>query len=320
MGRNMSSKPEVSIIICTRNRADDLRQTLTSLAEVCVPDGIAAELLIVDNASTDNTAQVVRECVLPNMPVRSVFEPRSGLCRARNIGMAAAAGRVLLFTDDDLRFPPDWIAGMAGPILRTEADAVAGGVRFAPHLERSWMTAQHRAWLAGTDDILPHSPSRMVGANMAFGRHVLEKVPAFDTELGAGALGPGDESLFSFQLLGARYRLVSAFETPVEHHFDPARLSPDTFRIVARRTGRGLAYLHYHWWHRDVTVPRLRLWKSRLLLSACPRDWPYAEGLSPREMHQLLWVGYFEQMLRERSRPRQYDQFGWIKRQNAVTE
>jgi hypothetical protein len=128
---------------------------------------------------------------------------------------------MILFTDDDVRPPEDWIDGMCEPILLGKAQAVAGGVRIAPKLHRPWMEALHRGWLASTEGIDPAAPYTMFGANMGFSREVLSKVPAFDTELGPGALGFGDEMLFSWQLLEAGYQIHGALDVAVEHHFEP---------------------------------------------------------------------------------------------------
>ena len=91
----MSSPLEVSIIICTRSRAEDLRQTLAALAGLCVPDDMPCELLIVDNGSTDDTAQVVQDCAISTMPVRYVYEKTPGKGYAYNAGLVAAQGRAL---------------------------------------------------------------------------------------------------------------------------------------------------------------------------------------------------------------------------------
>src|SRR5688572_15573077 len=205
------SRPNVSILICTRDRADDLRQTLDAIGQVRVREEITAEVIVIDNASADQTSNVANRAILANaIPVRCVTESRPGKGYAYNRGMAAARGDVLLFTDDDVRPPTDWIEGMCGPILRGEADAVAGGVRLAPHLERPWLTDFLRVWVACTDGIDSDHPTSMVGANMAFSRKVLERVPAFDPELGPGALGFDDEAMFAWQLLEAGYRLLAA--------------------------------------------------------------------------------------------------------------
>lgn len=308
----------VSIIICTCNRAAFLHPTLESLARLCVPEEMPIELLVADNGSTDDTAEVVQSCRLPNMEVRYLREKRRGQCYARNTGIAAARGKVILFTDDDVRPPREWIAGMSGPILDGTADAVAGGVRIAPHLERPWMTTQHRAWLAGTDDLDPAAPTRMVGANMAFGRHVLARVPAFDVELGPGALGFCDETLFSRQLRQAGYTIAGALDVAVEHHFDPARLSRSAFQSMADKQGRSLAYFAYHWEHMTMTVPRLRLEYARAK-SACHGRLARGrqgemEGMTSSEMARFQRIAFVKQYLAERRRPHQYEKFGLVKR------
>src|SRR5206468_1126302 len=124
--RSRERMASVSIIICTRDRAAHLRQTLESIARVRIPDGWQLELIVVDNASVDETAQVIRECRMPGMPVRYLHEPRRGKGHALNTGIAAARGEILLLTDDDVRPGRDWIGAMCEPILAGKADAVGG--------------------------------------------------------------------------------------------------------------------------------------------------------------------------------------------------
>ena len=118
----------VSIIISTRNRADSLRETLASLKTVMVPADTAVELIVVDNASTDRTPQVIGAFNPSHISLRYVRESRPGLSRSRNAGLAASAGDIVLFTDDDVRAPGNWIDGMCRKITTGDADAVAGGV------------------------------------------------------------------------------------------------------------------------------------------------------------------------------------------------
>jgi len=310
----------ISIIICTYNRADDLRQTLAAVAQVCVPEQMPTELLVVDNASTDVTAEVVASCHLPNMPVRYIHEPRRGKGYAYNTGMAAARGEVFLFTDDDVRPPKNWIEGMCGPILRGEADAVAGGVTIAPHLERAWFSPTQRGWLAE----LKHprwermSQAFLVGANMAFSRNVLEKVPAFDPELGPGATGFGDDGLFGLQLQGAGFSVYATPEANVEHHFAEDRLLRRNFLSIAQRMGRTDAYLAHHWQHRPITLPHLRLvkhWLHLTLLRIIKRKECHSvEGMPAWEMVLLQKVSLYRQYLIERKRLRTYKKHGLVKR------
>ena len=106
---------------------------------------------------------------------------------ARNTGMAAARGEVLLWTDDDVRPGRTWIEAMCRPILDRRADAVAGRIKLPDYLERPWLRPWHRVCLAV--DAPTTGDFDLIGANMAFARRVLEKVPAFDVEIGVGAWG-----------------------------------------------------------------------------------------------------------------------------------
>jgi hypothetical protein len=81
----------ISVVICTWNRADELRTTLDSLTQLVIPAGCVWELVVVDNGSTDETNTVIAEFEA-RLPVRSLFEPELGLSRARNRGAAAARG------------------------------------------------------------------------------------------------------------------------------------------------------------------------------------------------------------------------------------
>ena len=105
---------DISVIICSYNREDSLRKTLTRLCDLEIPPHLSWELLLVDNNSTDGTRQVC-ESFIPKLPVRYLFEPLQGVNRARNRAVAEAAGQLLLFTDDDVNMDRNWIAAFASP-------------------------------------------------------------------------------------------------------------------------------------------------------------------------------------------------------------
>jgi glycosyltransferase involved in cell wall biosynthesis len=298
-----------SIIICTYNRADILRETLASLASLEVPADLPCELIIVDNDSTDHTQSVVRSSNQFSMPVRYIREQRSGQSHARNTGMRSANGSIILFTDDDVRPPHDWIGQMCGPILAGTADAVAGGVAMAPHLKRPWMSRLHREWLASTEDFSANDRIEMVGANMAFSRGVLESVSGFDVELGPGALGYGDDTLFSLQLRAAGFRVLPAWDVKVEHHFQVSRLSRSAFFEAAKKRGRTAAYLQHHWEHGEFACPYRaigRLVHHLAYSRQIGTDRETRMPVSPAEL-ELVRLAYGKQYyLSERRRPRAY--------------
>lgn len=307
---------KASIIIVTRNRAEDLRQTLEAMRQVHVPDGFQAELLVVDNGSTDHTAQVASSVPIPQLQVRYELEKEPGQCRGRNRGLACAKGDIILFTDDDVRPPADWLPGMCDPIIGGKADAVAGGVRIAPHLIRPWMTRTHRSWLASSEWLEPGSPKSMVGANMAFSREVLRRIPGFDVEVGPGASGFGDDGLFASQLLAAGYRIHDGMDVSIEHHFEPSRLKRESWLNAARRRGESLAYLGHHWEHWGYRWGRPRLLVASLKLSAWRSKHRHEireEGCSEEEMGLVQHCAMIHRHVREHGRPRKYHKHGLVK-------
>ena len=304
----------ISVVICTRDRADFLRETLASIAEVKVPEAEVAELVIVDNGSTDHTQDVVERCALgPFESIRCIEEKRPGLSHARNTAVVATEGEIVLFTDDDVRVPTNWISGMIEPIRAGRADAVAGGVELAPHLQRPWQEKYPglTSPLACTRNISSDDPERMVGANMALAREVLEQVPPFDTNLGAGSqLGMGEETLLAYQIKDEGFRLVVAFDVSVEHHCHPDRLLRDSYLEYAEKIGRSQAYIDYHWYKKPVDTLRLcaglvRRY-ARLVMMRMVRyeELQALEGIPEWEFQLLFRIYYRRQLLTQRRRNR----------------
>jgi GT2 family glycosyltransferase len=180
------------------------------------------------------------------------------------------------------------------------------------------MTPTHRAWLASTEWLNQSDQSEMVGANMAFRSSVLNRVPAFDPELGPGASGFGDDSLFSWQLVEAGFRLVKRLDVAVVHHFDPSRLSRSSFLDQAASRGRTRAYLAHHWEHEVIRAPRASQFKRSMRLAqqrSIPRNrWRYAEGMPDWEMALVRDIHFYRRYLSERTRERCYAKRGLVKK------
>jgi glycosyltransferase involved in cell wall biosynthesis len=303
-------------------------KVLSSLERVDVPEGFDAELVVVDNGSTDGTSDVLASATLSNMQLRTVSEPRAGAGHARNAALEAARGDILFFTDDDMRLPEDWITGLAAPILTGDADAVVGKVVIPQDHMRPWMEPFHRTALASTEALVDEDRLILFGGSMAMHRRVLERVPAFDTELGPGTeVGALEDTLFSLQLRVAGFKLVSAFDIVAEHHFDLEKLTRASFLRAAASRGRAISYIRYHWdhaprytwthrrhvwqfWRNEHVVLAKRLFELRMLRILRRADCTGAEGIARWEFNLVNHINQIRQFLRDRKRSRNYPKYG----------
>jgi GT2 family glycosyltransferase len=122
-GGNSLEARSASIIIPTFNGASRIASCLESLAKQTA--GRNVEILVVDDGSTDNTANVVRGF----SSARLISQANAGPASARNRGALEAQGKILLFTDDDCVPQPDWLEAMLGPFQDLEVVGAKGVYR-----------------------------------------------------------------------------------------------------------------------------------------------------------------------------------------------
>ena len=264
MNKAALDKPiDVSILIPTRDRCDHLKATLEHLGRAAVPAGWRVELLVVDNGSSDDTKAVAMAAHLPNLEVRYLYDGRKGKSHAFETGLAAVfGGRAVLFTDDDVHVPANWIEAMCAPIFEGRADAVQGGVKIAPHLERPWLKGVLRIWAASVEDPV-RPPQGLVGANMATSREAIAIAGPFDLRLGPGASGYFEDTVFGWAVERAGLKILYLPAVAVEHNFDPDRLQISAFMAAARRMAISRALVD-----RDTDPERPRPPISALLAQA----------------------------------------------------
>lgn len=202
----------VSVVVCTRDRSEILGNCLRRLAEIAYP---AVEFLIVDNASSsDATRRIVDSFAATDERFRYVSEPRPGLSRARNRGLALARGVYIGYTDDDVSVDPGWIDGLVrGFRRRPDVACVTGLVCTASIVSAAEVYFDARAsyWSARcepmlfdlTDDerhgpLYPYAGFVGAGANTGFDVAFLRDLGGFDETLGVGTRTRGGEDLDLF--------------------------------------------------------------------------------------------------------------------------
>ena len=172
--RLLAQAPRVSVVVCTYNGGRTLEQCLRSLMALSYPN---YEVIVVDDGSTDDTQTILERF----RRVRSIHQPNQGLSVARNVGLRAATGEIIAYTDSDCFADPDWLTHLVHQLQCTDAAAV-GGPNLTPDDGR----------LAGCIAACPGQPTHVLesdqqaehipGCNMAFHRDALEQIQGFDPQ------------------------------------------------------------------------------------------------------------------------------------------
>src|SRR5215813_12610617 len=197
---------DVTVAICTWNRADLLRQTLERLTQMACPSNRTWELLVVNNNCTDGTDAVL-ESFRNRLPLRWIFEAQPGLSHARNAAIKEARGTWIVYTDDDVLVEPGWVAALLKTAERFPQAAAVGGpiepwfptppdpaiVAAFPMAAKGFCGLDH----GPEEHVLTDVDEEIYGANMAF------KIAAIGTLRFDADFGPtpsskvtGDESNF----------------------------------------------------------------------------------------------------------------------------
>jgi glycosyltransferase involved in cell wall biosynthesis len=241
--------PRASVVVCAYQAEATIGECLRSLTELDYPD---YEVLVVDDGSTDATAQIARR-----FPVRLLPRGRPGLSGARNVGLEQAEGEIVAYIDADAQADPDWLTYLT-LALEVPGTAGAGGLNPAPLDDPPVAQCVARApggpiHVLLDDERAEHVP----GCNMAFWRERLVEIGGFDPVYKAA----GDDVDVCWKLLDRGYEIrfhpsalvwhrrrdsVRAFwrqqlgygkaEALVE------RNHPDKFNSLGQATWRGVIY------------------------------------------------------------------------------
>jgi glucosyl-dolichyl phosphate glucuronosyltransferase len=248
---------DLSVVISTYNRADLLASCLDALAAQALSEVVRWEVVVVDNNCTDATPAVVeRARVAFPVPVRYVLERRQGVAFGRNAGVEQARGRLIAFTDDDVRPAPDWLASVLAAFVELEADALGGRVmpQWAapvPEWVHEWL--EQRQYRHTHIGILVH-PERahLTGAtvyppiwtaNAAVKRDVFVSLGGFDTRMGRvkDKLFGGEDTDFIRRVVDRDLRVFYDPRLVVWHRISAERMTRRHFRRLRFEDAEGEA-------------------------------------------------------------------------------
>ncbi len=245
--------PRASVVLCTRNRSRALADALEAVLALSPP--FAWELLVVDNASTDDTFEVAREIERANPErMRVVVEPVVGLSAARNCGVRMARGEWIAFLDDDALPVPGWLEAYDEALSEPEVLSAGGPVEpiFVGRLP-AWCDERFLPYITVWDrgpepvDLVYNELPR--GANVAYRRAAFDLVGAFDPRLGRSgrSLRSCEEIELGLRIERSGFRTRYAPGARVRHRVEAERLTPSW--MIRRFAAQGFSEAIIDWKH-----------------------------------------------------------------------
>jgi len=219
--------PLITVAICTRNREHFLRKAVQSVLGQIAGE---AEILIIDNASTDTTPEAAARLAADNPCVTVCRENEVGLSAARNTALSKARGKYVLFLDDDAVADAGWFSAYhrflsAPPSGRI---AVVGGA-VLPDYEvwpPKWLAPELEELNLGEAVKRISARDGPWGGNSAYRRAVVLQEGMFDTRLGrkGPSLGAHEESELNQRLEKAGYEIWWLPPARIKHFIPAGRV------------------------------------------------------------------------------------------------
>ncbi len=231
--------PCISVIVCTLNGAETLRDCLAALHRLEYPNH---EVIVVDDGSTDETADMVREYGFPVISTTNM-----GLSSARNTGLRAANGDIVAYLDDDAFPDPHWLHYLAATFMATGCVGV-GGPNLPPPGDGTIADCVANSpggpvHVLVSDELAEHIP----GCNMAFRKDSLDAIGGFDPQFWVA----GDDVDVCWRLQEQGWTLGFSPAAVVWHH---RRNSVAAYLRQQRGYGRAEALLERKWPSRHNAV------------------------------------------------------------------
>jgi glycosyltransferase involved in cell wall biosynthesis len=233
-----------SLIIPTQNRAAMLARTLESVANVVNPLE-SVEMIVVDNGSTDGTADVCKAigARFPRHRWRYVYEGMPGLLSGRHRGAREARGDILCYLDDDVLLAPGWLDGIREAFRDSNVALVGGPSRPKfetpppPWLDELWWRFEGGRSF-GTLSLIdlgaerqPVDPCRVWGLNFSIRRRVFQDCGGFHPDTFPNALqryqGDGDTGL-SLKIKASGHLALYHPAVAVSHVIPGSRITPES--------------------------------------------------------------------------------------------
>jgi glycosyltransferase involved in cell wall biosynthesis len=271
---------ELSIIICTRNRADRLSRLISCFgATVTVPDEMALEIVVVDNNSTDATKSIVENAarILKQFNVTYVFEEKNGLSNARNRSLPEAHFDMLCFLDDDVVLHPAFLTTLNSTFKKyPKTRCFAPRVAYKPEDVPSWFRREGKyamhdrgAYNRGESSrFLEPKDASPIGAAMVISKKIFERFGIFDVRFGYNdtmpILVPGEETELFFKMRKENEPVFYMADAIVYHCQDTRKFHPS----VLCKTLKGIGY-----WYGTADARNLRN-KNIITWAGFPR-WYY---------------------------------------------
>jgi GT2 family glycosyltransferase len=260
--------PRVSVVVCAYDAAETIDDCLTSLSRLTYPD---FEIILVDDGSRDATVALARR----HDGIRVLEASHGGLSAARNVGLGAATGEIVAYTDADVRVDPDWLTYLVQPLLRLDVVG-SGGPNVVPP-DDPWV-AQAVARAPGgpthvliDDRVAEHVP----GCNMAFRRDALLSIGGFNVVYRRA----GDDVDVCWRLQAEGHRIGFAPSALVWHHH---RGSVKAYWRQQVGYGEGEAWLAWH--HPERFVGSQMLWRGRIYSPL-----PFIRSFARRRVNTGRW-------------------------------
>ncbi|MEO1498715.1 MAG: glycosyltransferase family A protein [Planctomycetota bacterium] len=255
---NDANSADVSVIVITFNRAPMLAQTLASLVELdtTLPSGesFSYEVVVVNNASTDNTQEVIDEYTRDGaagsaVRIRSFYEEEPGVAPARNRGLHESESEWIAFHDDDQTAHTQWLVKLMELADRKQVKVVGGAVKLSlPEGTTRQLAPQCRTLLGervGWDEEAPYTRKRVPGTNnVLIHQSILDEVGVFNTGL---KVGGSDADLYR-RIRNAGHTAWYTPDSIVYHMIPEKRLGDDYMKWTATRHGMHLALREYLDW------------------------------------------------------------------------